>query len=378
MAKQPVEELRDLADRLQTQAALSEAVDEPLTRLSTAVGSIAKAWSGSNLGYQSRVYYAGFETPPPGAHFDSEWGFLGTFLGTTGDWQEFAADDVIRVIHNHAKVDDIDDAVAAGNAAHRAWTEAQPEVVSILAAYLASEDDPLIETLKRNAEETADLTEDHAARVLVGPIGARVTRDTTAMSQGFMAAPHQMVEAKVVAVRSQLSACTDLANIASRAAAHIERIQEAQQSRGQAGAAVGTNVFIGHGRSLLWRELKDFVSDRLRLPWDEFNRVPVAGVTNIARLSEMLDSAGIAFLVLTAEDETTDGTERARQNVVHEAGLFQGRLGFSRAIVLIEEGCEEFSNIQGLGQIRFSRGRISAAFEEVRLVLEREGFVATA
>ncbi len=47
----------------------------------------------------------------------------------------------------------------------------------------------------------------------------------------------------------------------------------------------GQRVFIGHGRSAAWRELKDFVDDRLHLPWDEFNRVPAAGVTNVARLS---------------------------------------------------------------------------------------------
>ena len=128
----------------------------------------------------------------------------------------------------------------------------------------------------------------------------------------------------------------------------------------------GTNVFIGHGRSQAWRELKDFVRDRLHLPWDEFNRVPVSGVTNIARLSEMLNAAPIALLVMTAEDEMADGEMQARMNVVHEAGLFQGRLGFSRTIVLLEEGCTEFSNIQGLGQIRFPKGRIGAAFEEVR------------
>ena len=138
---------------------------------------------------------------------------------------------------------------------------------------------------------------------------------------------------------------------------------------------VGTNVFIGHGRSSAWRILKDFVRDRLSLPFDEFNRVPVAGVTNIARLSEMLDSAAIAFLILTAEDETADGKYQARMNVIHEVGLFQGRLGFTRAIVLLEQGCEEFSNIQGLGQIRFPKGNIAAAFEEIRLVLEREGII---
>ena len=138
---------------------------------------------------------------------------------------------------------------------------------------------------------------------------------------------------------------------------------------------VGSSVFIGHGRSPLWRELKDFVQDRLGLPWDEFNRVPVAGVTNVERLDQMLDDAGISLLILTAEDERTDGRVSARQNVVHEAGLFQGRLGFSRAIMLLEEGCEEFSNIAGRGQIRFPAGNISAVFEEVRRVVEREGFV---
>lgn len=145
----------------------------------------------------------------------------------------------------------------------------------------------------------------------------------------------------------------------------------------QRGERVGANVFIGHGRSSLWKDLKGFVQDRLGLPWDEFNRVPVAGVTNIQRLSEMLDAAAIGFLVMTGEDEHPDGSVRARMNVVHEAGLFQGRLGFSRAIVLLEDGCEELSNIQGLGQIRFPRGNIKAAFEDVRQVLERQGLLST-
>jgi predicted nucleotide-binding protein len=113
----------------------------------------------------------------------------------------------------------------------------------------------------------------------------------------------------------------------------------------------------------------------MRLPWDEFNRVPVAGIPNTVRLSTMLDAAEIAFLVLTAEDEQTDGSMQARMNVIHEAGLFQGRLGFTRAIVMLEEGCEEFSNIEGLGQIRFPKNNIKAAFHDVQLILEREGLI---
>jgi predicted nucleotide-binding protein len=50
-----------------------------------------------------------------------------------------------------------------------------------------------------------------------------------------------------------------------------------------------------------------------------------------------------------------DGKLHARLNVIHEAGLFQGRLGFNKAIILLEEGCEEFSNIHGLGHIPFPK-----------------------
>ena len=88
---------------------------------------------------------------------------------------------------------------------------------------------------------------------------------------------------------------------------------------------------------------------------------------------EMLDQADFAFLILTGEDEKSDGKLDPRLNVVHESGLFQGKLGFKKAIILREEGCEDFSNVHGLTAIRFPKGNIGAEFEEVRRVLEREG-----
>lgn len=132
-------------------------------------------------------------------------------------------------------------------------------------------------------------------------------------------------------------------------------------------------IFIGHGHSRLWLELKDFLRDTLKLNYEEFNSESTAGVPTTVRLETMLDNAGFAFLVMTAEDERADGTLHPRENVIHEAGLFQGRLGFKRAIILREEGCQEFSNIHGLTQILFPKGNISAIFENVRRVLEREG-----
>lgn len=86
----------------------------------------------------------------------------------------------------------------------------------------------------------------------------------------------------------------------------------------------------------------------------------------------MIHNAGFAFHIMTAEDEHSDETLHARENVIHEAGLFQGKLSFERAIILLEDGCSEFGNINGLVQIRFPPGNIGACFEEIRRVLERE------
>ena len=141
--------------------------------------------------------------------------------------------------------------------------------------------------------------------------------------------------------------------------------------------ALPDKIFIGHGRNPLWRELKDYLHDRLALEWNEFNREAVAGIPTFERLSNMLDSSSFAFLVMTKEDEHTDSSIHARENVVHEIGLSQGRLGPRKAIILLEEGCCDFSNIIGLSQIRFPQNNISAVFDEIRKVIEREGILKT-
>ena len=134
-------------------------------------------------------------------------------------------------------------------------------------------------------------------------------------------------------------------------------------------------IFIGHGRSLVWRVLKDFIVDTLELEYEEFDRVSAAGEFIGNRLEEMLNKSCMAFLIMTGEDEQADGSLHARENVIHEIGFFQGRLGFKRAIILLEEGCQEFSNIRGIGQIRFPKGDIEAAFEKIRRVLQRESII---
>jgi len=137
---------------------------------------------------------------------------------------------------------------------------------------------------------------------------------------------------------------------------------------------LGKKIFIGHGASLVWLQLKVFLNDHLHLPCDEFNLEPVAGITTAARIETMLAQAGFAFVVMTAEEKHADGLVYARPNVIHESGLFQGKLGNPRAIILVEDGCSVFSNIEGLTQIRFPHNNLESAFQKIRGVLKREGF----
>lgn len=131
-------------------------------------------------------------------------------------------------------------------------------------------------------------------------------------------------------------------------------------------------IFIGHGQSGAWRDLKDHLQDKHGYEISAYEIGSRAGHTIRDILEEMLDESSCAFLVLTGEDEMPDGRLLARQNVIHETGLFQGRLGFSRAIVLLEGGAEEFSNLAGIQQIRFAKSNIKETFGEVLAVLRRE------
>jgi hypothetical protein len=341
-----------------------------LASIEKAANEVGRAWSGSWLGYQSRVYYRDFAPPPQGARFSQEWGLM-DYGDTTGDWVDYDYRQVIELIYRAAGDPDIDLIRGLFDEVNKSFQECREEVLSLLTTTLNEKNDSYLSRLKSEAERLA-VTSPQGVAEYNQPKGQVIIRDMVAMNEGYRLAPHLAALYEVWATRGCVRTCEDLAGLARRAASHITKLE--RQARRS--LEVGTNVFIGHGRSPLWRELKDFIKDKLGLPWDEFNRVPVAGVTNIERLSQMLRDAAIAFLIMTAEDEQKDGKAHARMNVVHEAGLFQGKLGFSKAVVLLEEGCEEFSNIHGLGQIRFPPGNIRAVFEDVRQVLEREGLIS--
>jgi predicted nucleotide-binding protein len=134
-------------------------------------------------------------------------------------------------------------------------------------------------------------------------------------------------------------------------------------------------IFIGHGRSKIWARVKLFITDELGLEAITFEDESRTSETILNVLAEFLDEASYAILILTSEDEVASGKLRARQNVIHEAGLFQGRLGFDKVIILKQENIEEFSNLAGLQYIPFSSDNIEHTFYELQRKMKKMGLI---
>lgn len=152
----------------------------------------------------------------------------------------------------------------------------------------------------------------------------------------------------------------------------IFQIFESNEEKSKISKILPPTVFIGHGRDPQWRDLKDHLQDKHRIKVIAYEVGPRAGFSIKQVLEEMLEACSFALLVLTGEDFHTDGKFHARENVIHEVGLFQGRLGFEKTIILIEDGVEEFSNIVGINQIRFPKTGIKETFGDVIATLNRE------
>lgn len=134
-------------------------------------------------------------------------------------------------------------------------------------------------------------------------------------------------------------------------------------------------IFIGHGRNKIWARLQVFLQDELDLETLTFESESRTSESIVNILTEFLDTSSFAILVMTAEDETENGKIRARQNVIHESGLFQGRLGFEKVIILKEDKTEDFSNIAGLQYISFSGDNIEQTFYELQRTLKKQGLI---
>ena len=133
-------------------------------------------------------------------------------------------------------------------------------------------------------------------------------------------------------------------------------------------------VFIGHGRNPLWLAVRSYLEKDCGLQVICFESESRTSKSVVSVLEQILLQVGFAVIILTAEDATADGQLRARQNVIHETGLAQGRLGFNKVVILKQDGVEELTNLGGLQYLSF-KDRIEQSFYDLGKVLKREGLL---
>jgi len=122
-----------------------------------------------------------------------------------------------------------------------------------------------------------------------------------------------------------------------------------------------SRVFISHGRSGEWNKVQNFLEKDLEIPTLELAQQPNLGRTVLQKLEEESSKCSIAVIVMTGEDLTNDGEIRARENVMHEIGYFQGKFGLQNVVLLHEQGVNIPSNIHGLVYIGFPKDTAEAA-----------------
>ena len=121
-------------------------------------------------------------------------------------------------------------------------------------------------------------------------------------------------------------------------------------------------VFVSHGRADDWKDVQNFIERDLHISTMELAQEPNRGRTILQKLEEESSSCSYAVIVMTGDDQDSDGNMRARENVMHEIGYFQGKFGLSAVCLLHEEGTSIPSNIHGLVYIPFPKGYINATF----------------
>jgi len=120
-------------------------------------------------------------------------------------------------------------------------------------------------------------------------------------------------------------------------------------------------IFISHGLSKEWFKVQSYIEKDMHLLTLELAQEANLGRTILQKLNEESSKCCYAVIVMTGDD--IFGQEiRARENVLHEVGFFQGKYGLKNVVLLHEEDVNIPSNIHGLVYIPFPKNYLEATF----------------
>ena len=256
--------LQELSQSINQLSKYEDYDSSALDVIEKAANTIGQSWSGSWLGYQSRIYYADFQQPSPEATFSKMWGFSAR-APTRGNWREYTPEEVTAFIYKQTDNSSTHSYAVDSKEAVAAFEEAQQSVLSLVYANYNLKSNKFMANLVDKIESLEISTEDSFI-VDRRPSGEIDSRDLRATNEGLTTPPHIIVLSTVHAIRASFQSCKDLKKQIVNLVDHIQNLEISTIQENK----IGDKIFIGHGRSPHWREFKDFINDRLELPWDEW------------------------------------------------------------------------------------------------------------
>jgi predicted nucleotide-binding protein len=119
----------------------------------------------------------------------------------------------------------------------------------------------------------------------------------------------------------------------------------------------GRNVFIIHGHDEMNSlRLQVLLRDHFGLNPVVMRKEPGMSRALLTKFEDVASFCSMAFALMTPDDQITNATDvylQARPNVIFEAGWFVGRLGIHRVCLLLKEGTEVHSDIDGISRVVF-------------------------
>ena len=121
----------------------------------------------------------------------------------------------------------------------------------------------------------------------------------------------------------------------------------------RANMSSSNKIFLIHGHdSAVKNEVARFIENELKLEVTILHEKPSYGRHIFEKFEDETD-VSFAIALLTPDDETNEGSKRARQNVIFEMGYFLGKLGKGKVLLLKKGNVEIPSDLHGIVYINY-------------------------
>jgi CAP12/Pycsar effector protein, TIR domain len=134
-------------------------------------------------------------------------------------------------------------------------------------------------------------------------------------------------------------------------------------------------IFVGHSRSKLLTKLIAFLEDELNIKTITYDSESKEGDSITSVSEKLLNTVAFAILILTPEDETKEDKIKVHRNLVYETGLFQGKLGFKKVLILHQRGIGDLPDFTKAHSIKLIDKNIEQIFIEVKQILKSENII---